>query len=290
MFNGSIAAIITPMQNNRIDEDALARLVQFHIENGTNAIVAVGTTGEAPTLDKKEYQRVIEVVVDAADGRLPIIAGAGSYNTADAIANTKIATDAGADATLHVVGYYNRPSQEGIFQHFKAVASATEKPILVYNIPPRAIVDIQPETMARLAALPNVVGLKDSTADLSRPLWESHLIEGDFCFLTGEDQLAVAYNAHGGRGCISVTANVAPRLCSDMQKACAEQRLVDARNIQMQLMPLHRALFLEPSPAGVKYACSLLGLSSADCRLPIVELTPETKHQIKIEVEHLGLI
>lgn len=231
MFNGSIVSLITPFSNNSLDEKALVRLVRFHLENSTHGIVPVGTTGEAPTLTKPEYKRLLEIVVHEVGGQIPIVAGAGSYNPVDAIAYTSIAAEAGVDGVLHVMGYYNRPNQEGIYQHFKVLNEATTLPIIVYNIPPRAVIDILPETMARLAKLSNVVGVKDSTGDLSRPLQERLLIEGDFCFLTGEDQTVVSYNANGGQGCISVTANVAPQLCDQLQDACAnEQFPTGARN------------------------------------------------------------
>lgn len=290
MFSGSIGALITPFHDDTIDAPALARLVRAHLERGTNALVPMGTTGEAPTLSASEHKRVIEIVVHEVGGQVPVIAGAGSYDPAQAISHTRHAAEAGANAALHVMGYYNRPNQEGIFQHFKALDAATELPILAYNIPPRASVDILPETMARLAALPNVVGVKDSTCDLSRPLKERLLIDGEFCFLTGEDQTAVAYNANGGHGCISVTANVAPALCAQMQEACARQNFRQAREIQLQLMPLHQALFLEPSPAGVKYACALLGHCEPACRVPIVELTEGTKAAIKQAMHDLELL
>ena len=290
MFSGSIVAIITPFKDDTIDETALSRLVRFHLDNGTNGIVPVGTTGEAPTLSRREYERVVEIVVHEIGGQIPVIVGAGSYNTAEAILNSQFADEAGADGALHVMGYYNRPNQEGIYQHFNALDDATQLPIIVYNIPPRTIVDIEPETMARLATLNSVVGVKDSTGDLSRPLKEKLLIEKDFCFLTGEDQTAVAYNANGGQGCISVTANVAPRFCAQMQDACGNGDFNLAREIQLRLMPLHLALFLEPSPAGIKFACSKLGLCSPVCRLPIVELTQNTKRAIEDAMSGLELI
>ena len=290
MFNGSIVSLITPFSNDGLDEKALARLVHFHLENGTHAILPAGTTGEAPTLNKSDYKRLLEIVVEEVSGKVPVIAGAGSYNPVDAISNTKLAEEVGVDAVLHVMGYYNRPNQEGIYQHFKVLNDATNLPIIVYNIPPRAVIDILPETMTRVATLTNVVGVKDSTCDLSRPLKERLLIKGDFCFLTGEDQTVVSYNANGGQGCISVTANVAPRLCAELQNACSDQNFQLAREIQLKLMPLHQALFIEPSPAGVKYASSLLGLNNAYCRLPIVELAPETKKTIEKAMKQLELI
>jgi len=290
MFNGSIPALITPFSGNKIDEKALAGLVRFHIDNGTNGIVPVGTTGEASTLSHKEHNRVVEIVVNEVGGQIPVIAGAGSNNPAEAISYADHAASAGADAVLHTLGYYNRPNQEGIYQHFKLLDENSKLPIIAYNVPARAVIDIIPETMARIASLTNVVGVKDATADLSRPLRERLLIDGDFCFLSGEDPTAVAYNAHGGQGCISVSANVAPALCAQLQQACAEQKFEQALKIQMRLLSLHRVLFSEPSPAGVKYACSMLGLNEPACRLPIVELRDTTKSAIKDVLNTLNLI
>lgn len=289
MITGSLVALATPFRNDEIDEDALRKMVQWHIEQGTHGIVPVGTTGESPTLSQKEHCRVIEIVVAETAGRIPIVAGAGSNNTSEAIFYNESAQNLGADATLHVAGYYNRPSQEGLFRHFKAVHDASNIPIIVYNIPPRVIVDILPETMARIAALPRVLGVKDATGDLTRPIRERLLIEGEFSFLSGEDATAVSYNVSGGNGCISVTANVAPALCSAMQTACAKGDYATAAQIQERLMPLHVALFAEPSPAGVKFAASLLGLCDPYCRLPIVSLSSESKSAISDAIEHLGL-
>jgi len=261
MFTGSIVALITPFSNNSPDESALVRLVRFHLDNGTHAIVPVGTTGEASTLSRREHERVIDIVVQEVGGQVPVIAGA-----------------------------YNRPHQEGIYQHFRALDARTKLPVIVYNVPPRTIIDILPETMARLAQLENIVGVKDASCDLSRPLKERLLIGDEFCLITGEDQTAVAYNANGGQGCISVTANVAPALCAELQNACASQDYGLALDIQLRLMPLHMALFSEPSPAGAKYACSLLGLNQPVCRLPIVQLTQTTKTAIEDAMLGLGLI
>ncbi|NOX67923.1 MAG: 4-hydroxy-tetrahydrodipicolinate synthase [Gammaproteobacteria bacterium] len=290
MLTGSLVALITPFHNDELDEDALRRLVRWHIEQGTHGIVAVGTTGESATLTEKEHCRVIELVVEEAAGRLPVVAGAGSNNTREAIFYGESAQDLGADATLHVAGYYNRPSQEGLFRHFEAVHEASSIPIIVYNIPPRAIVDISPETMARIAALPRVAGVKDATGDLTRPIRERLLIDGDFVFLSGEDGTAVSYNVAGGNGCISVTANVAPALCSRLQNACTNGDYTTAAAIQERLMPLHLALFDEPSPAGIKYAVSLLDRCEDNCRLPIVPLTKSTRHAIRGAMEILELI
>jgi len=290
MITGSLVALVTPFRNDELDEDAVRSMVQWHLEQGTNGLVPVGTTGESTTLTEKEHCRVIELVVKEAAGRIPIVAGAGSNNTREAIFYNDAAQDLGADATLHVAGYYNRPSQEGLFRHFEAVHAASRIPVIVYNIPPRAIVDILPETMARIAALPRVVGVKDATGDLTRPIREKLLIEGDFSFLSGEDGTAVSYNVAGGNGCISVTANVAPALCSEMQTACESSDYTTAAQIQERLMPLHMALFTEPSPAGVKYATSLLGLCDESCRLPIVPLSDQSKSAIRGAMTNLELI
>jgi len=290
MIKGSLVALITPFRNDEIDEDALANMVRWHIAQGTDGIVPMGTTGESATLNVKEHFRVTEIVVAEAAGRIPIVAGAGSNDTRSAIYNNDFAQDVGADATLHVAGYYNRPSQEGLFRHFEAVHAASRIPIIVYNIPPRVIVDILPDTMARIAALPRVIGVKDATGDLNRPILERLLIDSEFSFLSGEDGTAVAYNAAGGNGCISVTANVAPALCAQMQTACRDGNFAAAAEIQDRLMPLHQALFAEPSPAGVKYAASLLGLCDPYCRLPMVPLAQSAKSAIHDAMSKLDLI
>ena len=290
MIAGSLVALVTPFRNDELDEDAIRKMVRWHIEQGTHGLVPVGTTGESATLTQKEHCRVIELVVEEAAGRIPIVAGAGSNNTREAIFYNNAAQDLGADATLHVAGYYNRPSQEGLFRHFEAVHKASRIPIIVYNIPPRAIVDILPETMARIAALPRIVGVKDATGDLTRPMCERLLIDDDFSFLSGEDGTAVSYNVAGGNGCISVTANIAPALCSEVQTACANGDYTTAAKIQDRLMPLHMALFSEPSPAGVKYAVSLLGLCDESCRLPIVPLSNRAKAAIRNAMNNLDLI
>ena len=290
MINGSLVALVTPFRNDAIDEDAIQKMVRWHIEQGTDGIVPVGTTGESATLSEQEHCRVIELVVQAAAGRVPVVAGAGSNNTREAIFYHERAQELGADAALHVAGYYNRPSQEGLFRHFEALSEISTIPIVVYNIPPRATVDILPETMARIAALPNVTGVKDATADLTRPLRERMLIDTEFSFLSGEDASAVAYNAAGGNGCISVTANIAPAFCAKVQAACRGGDFKKAMNIQDRLMPLHLALFAEPNPAGPKYAASLLGLCDAYCRLPMVPLSDDSKSAIRQAMTGLGLI
>ena len=221
-FAGSLVAMVTPFRDGKLDEDALRKLTNWHIEQGTHGLVPVGTTGESPTVSSVEHKRVIEIVVEEAAGRVPVVAGAGSNNPVEAIEYSLHAQDVGADGLLHVAGYYNRPKQPGLYAHFKMVHDASDLPIILYNIPPRAIVNIEVETMARLAELPRIAGVKDATCDLSRPLLERQLIKSDFSWLSGEDATAVAYNAGGGNGCISVTANVAPALCAEMQNACTE--------------------------------------------------------------------
>jgi 4-hydroxy-tetrahydrodipicolinate synthase len=290
MINGSLVALVTPFIDDKIDEAALRRMVEWHIEQGTHGLVPVGTTGESATVSEEEHFRIVEVVVEAAAGKIPVIAGAGSNNPREAIKYSNHAARCGADGTLHVAGYYVRPSQEGLYQHFKAVHDATDLPIIVYNIPPRAIVDITPETLARIAELPRIVGVKDATGDLNRPILEGLAINKEFSFLSGDDGVAVAYNASGGNGCISVTANIAPALCAQLQEACARNDFAAAMAIQARLMPLHQSLFAEPSPAGAKYAASLLGLCGPECRLPIIELSEEGKNRIQTAMANLDLI
>jgi len=283
-------ALVTPFDGDRVDESSLRRMVRWHIDQGTDGLVPVGTTGEAATLSESEHHAVIAIVADEADGKLPVIAGAGSNNPREAIGYSCQAAVSGASATLHVAGYYVRPNQNGLYEHFRLVHDESPLPIIVYNIPPRAIVDILPETMARIASLQRIVGVKDATGDLSRPVLESLIIDKEFSYLSGDDGTAVAYNAAGGNGCISVTANVAPGLCADMQSACRDLDFAGAMSIQRNLMPLHQALFAEPSPAGVKYAASLLGLCGPDCRLPITPLSETTRKRIRDAMTAIGLL
>ena len=290
MIKGSIVALITPFKNGKVDEAGLRKLVDWHVEQGTHGIVPVGTTGESPTLSHAEHKQVVEVVIDQAKGRVPVIAGAGSNNTTEAIDFTLHAQQAGADATLHVAGYYNRPNQEGLYQHFKAVHDASDIPMILYNIPPRAVVNIEVDTMKRLAALPRIIGVKDATGDLTRPSKERHAIGKDWLMLSGEDGTALQYNVAGGHGCISVTANVAPKLCAEFQTACLEGDFRTALEYQDRLMPLHVALFVEPSPGPVKYAASQLGLCAADTRLPIVAITDAAKAKVDDALRHAGLL
>ncbi len=290
MITGSLAALITPFRDGQIDREALRSLVRWHIEQGTDGLVPVGTTGESAMLSRDEHCTVVELVAAEADGRVTIVAGAGSNNPSEAIDYTRHAAECGADATLHIAGYYNRPNQEGLYQHYRTVHDATDLPIVVYNNPARAVVDILPDTLARIAELPRVVGIKDATGDLNRPLLEQQRITEGFSWLSGEDGTAIAYNAAGGNGCISVTANVAPKLCAEMQSAWQSGEYADAMLIQRRLMPLHTALFAEPSPAGAKFAVSLLGFCEEECRLPVVPLSEATRQRIASAMATLGLI
>ena len=292
-LKGSIVAIVTPMTDDgAIDEAALKRMVDWHVEQGTHGIVAVGTTGESPTLDHDEHMRVVEIVIEQAAGRVPVIAGTGSNSTAEAIALTKHAAEAGADAALVVVPYYNKPTQAGLYAHFRAVAEAApELPVLIYNVPGRTVADISNDTIARLANdVPNIVGIKDATGDLNRPSLLRLAAGVDFIQLSGEDGTALGFNAHGGRGCISVTANVAPKLCAAFQEATLKGDFAKALELQDRLMPLHKALFVETSPGPVKYACSLLGLCSPFARLPMVEIADSSKEAVKAAMRHAGIL
>ena len=277
MFSGSYVALVTPFINGKLDETALRRMVNWQLDNGTHGLVPVGTTGESPTLSEKEHKRVVEIVVEENSGRVPVIAGAGSNNPVEALAYARHAKELGADAVLCVAGYYNRPNQDGLYAHFEYIAQGVDIPMIIYNIPPRAIVDIEPKTMAKLAALENVVGVKDATGDISRISLERLALGNDFSYLSGDDLASVAYNAVGGNGCISVTANVAPSRCSAMQTACLKGDFKEAKRIHEELTPLHAAMFNEPSPAGVKYAASLLGLCNEESRLPVMPLSQESK-------------
>ncbi len=290
-FHGSLVALITPFKDGKVDEPALERMIEWHIAQGTNAIVPTGTTGESPTLSAKEHERVVALTVEIANHRVPVMAGAGSNNTIEAIHYSQEAEKAGADGLLHVAGYYNKPSQRGLYEHFKAVHDNCSLPIFIYNIPGRAVVNVQPETVAKLAELPRIAGIKDATGDLARPWIERSLIKReDFTWLSGEDATQVSYCAAGGHGCISVTANIAPALVAQVQQLCAENRYPEARALQDKLLPLHQLMFKEPSPAPVKYAASLLGLCAEEARLPIVPLSEPYRIAIKDEMQKLGLL
>lgn len=288
-FFGSIPALITPMKDGAVDEAALRKLIRWHIAEGSNGLVPCGTTGESPTLSHAEHMRVIDITLEEVDGRIPVIAGAGSNSTAEAISLTRHAKEMGADAVLSVTGYYNKPSQEGIYRHYAAIAEAVDIPIILYNIPARAIVGIEVETMARLAKIPHIIGVKDATANLARVLRERASCGPDWVQLSGEDGTALAYMAQGAQGCISVTANVAPKLCSDFQKACREKRWDDALALQLKLMPLHDAMFCEPSPGPVKFAVSELGLCTDEVRLPMMAVSDAARARIRAAMAGVGL-
>ncbi|CCQ73476.1 4-hydroxy-tetrahydrodipicolinate synthase [Magnetospira sp. QH-2] len=289
MFKGSICALITPFKNGALDEKAYQDLVAWHIDQGTDGVVPVGTTGESPTLDHDEHRRVVELCLEVAKGRIPVIAGAGSNSTAEAVSLTKHAHKAGADAALVVTPYYNKPTQAGLKAHFTAVAEAADIPVIIYNIPGRSVIDMSTETMAELAQVPNIVGVKDATGDLVRPI-TTHLACGpDFCQLSGEDATALAFLVGGGQGCISVTANVAPKLCADMQRAWREGDLKTAMDLQFKLMPLHQAMFCESSPGPVKYAAEVLGLCSSEVRLPLCDISDASKARVDAALKTLGL-
>lgn len=290
MFKGSFPALVTPFKNGELDLDTLKKLVEWHIGEGSHGLVPVGTTGESPTLTHREHEMVIEEVVKAAAGRVPVIAGAGSNNTLEGIGLIQHAEKVGADAALVVTPYYNKPTQAGMIAHFTALHDCCTLPIIIYNIPGRSVVDMSPDTMGKLAQLPRIIGVKDATGDLSRVPKQRITCGKDFVQLSGEDATALGFNAHGGVGCISVTANVAPRLCAEFQEATLKGDYAKALEYQDRLMPLHEAVFLEPGVAGAKYGMSLLGLISDEVRLPLVGLTDGTKERIKSAMRHAGLI
>ncbi|HYD88507.1 MAG TPA: 4-hydroxy-tetrahydrodipicolinate synthase [Vitreimonas sp.] len=287
---GSIPALITPFRDGIVDERAFQTLVERQVAEGSHGLVPCGTTGESATLSLEEHVRVVELCVEAAAGKVPVIAGAGSNSTAHAIELARQAKAAGADAVLVVAPYYNKPSQDGLVAHFRAINDAVDIPIVVYNVPARTVTDISAETMGRLAQLPNVVGCKDASADLSRVTRHRALCGEAFIQLSGEDPTAIGFNALGGVGCISVTANVAPKLCAQMQDATLQGAFETARAIDDQLAPLHKAMFVEPSPAPAKYACSLLGLCTDEVRLPLLACSEPAKAQIRAAMTHAGLI
>jgi 4-hydroxy-tetrahydrodipicolinate synthase len=290
MFKGSIVALITPFRNGAVDEKAFQAFVDWQIDQGTHAVVPCGTTGESPTLSHGEHKRVVELCIEVAKGRVPVIAGTGSNSTDEAIDLTRHAKQAGADAALIVTPYYNKPTQEGLYQHYKALNDAVELPILIYNIPARCVVDMSVATMARLAKLPNIVGMKDATMDLARPLRTRAAIGEDFSMLSGEDVTVMAFMAQGGDGCISVTANVAPRACAEMHDAWQKGEAAQAMRINTRLAPLHDALFVETSPAPVKYAASLLGKSTPEVRLPLVAASLEAQEKVRGAMRAAGIL
>jgi len=288
-LKGSIPALITPMKNGAVDEAAFRRLVSWQIAEGSHGLVPCGTTGESPTLSHQEHMRVVEICVEEANGRVPVIAGAGSNSTVEAIALTKHAKAVGADAVLSVTGYYNKPSQEGMYRHYATIAEAVDIPIVIYIVPGRTIVEVSVETMGRLSKIANIVGVKDATANLARPLRERAACGPDWIQLSGEDGTALAYMVQGGQGCISVTANVAPKLSADFQNACMKGDYVTALALQKRLMPLHDALFCEPSPAPVKFAASQLGLCTDEVRLPLVPATDAAREKVRAAMDAAGI-
>ncbi len=290
MFKGSMTALITPFRDGKVDEKAFAAFVDWQIAQGTHALIPCGTTGESPTLSHEEQNRVTEICIEVAKGRVPVIAGTGSNSTAEAINLSRHAKKAGADALLVVTPYYNKPNAEGQYLHFKAIAEAVDLPILIYNIPGRSVIDMSVATMARLAKLPNIVGVKDATADLSRPLKVRTEIGADFCQLSGEDATVTAFLAQGGHGCISVSANVAPKLCFDLHNAWMAGDHAKVWELRDRLMPLHDVMFCESNPVPAKYAVSLLGRGLLDCRLPLAPLSAESRAKIKTAMRKVGLL
>ena len=285
MFKGSIVALITPFKNNVLDQDKYASLIHHHIKNGTKGVVPAGTTGESPTLDHEEHKKVIEISVKESNGKIPVIAGTGSNSTSEAIELSKYAEKSGASGLLIVTPYYNKPTQEGLYQHYKKINDNVGIPIIIYNIPPRSVIDMSVDTMARLFELKNIAGVKDATADLNRVDQQLKKMGKEFIQLSGEDGTALEFNLRGGTGCISVSANVAPKLCSEFQEASLSKNnsnlLSKAKEINNKLMPLHKALFIESNPSPVKYAASLLNLSSDEVRLPLVKVTENTKKEVQ---------
>jgi 4-hydroxy-tetrahydrodipicolinate synthase len=290
MFQGSATALITPFKNGSVDEKGFQDFCDWQIKEGTDALVPVGTTGESPTLSHEEHMRVVELCIEASGKRVPVIAGTGSNSTDEAISLTRHAKEAGADAALVVLPYYNKPTPEGQYRHFKAIHDAVDIPIIVYNVPPRTAVDMSVETMARLAKLPRIVGVKDATADLTRPMLTRIAIGAKFCQLSGEDGTIVPFLAQGGHGCISVTSNVAPRLCAQLHDAWQKRDLDTVNTLNERLMPLHKALFVETSPGPVKYAVSLLGRAAPEARLPLCEIADRSKEAVRSAMTSAGLL
>ena len=293
MFKGSNVALITPFKNNKLDEDAYISLIHFHLKNGTSGLVPAGTTGESPTLSHDEHQKVIEICIREANSKIPVIAGTGSNSTEEAVALTKHAEKAGADGVLVVTPYYNKPTQEGLYQHYKSINDNTSLPIIIYNIPSRCVIDMSVDTMSRLYELKNIAGVKDATGDLNRLDQTIKKLGTEFIQLTGEDGLALEFNKRGGVGIISVTGNIAPKLCSNMQKyskSKSPNEIKEAEKIDQILQPLHKSLFIESNPAPVKYAAKLLGLCDDEIRLPLVKIKKETQEKIKKALSFAKLI
>ena len=294
MFKGSIVALITPFKDSNLDEEAFISIIHYHLKNGTNGLVPGGTTGESPTITHDEHKKIIVISVKESNGKIPVIAGTGSNSTDEAISLTKFAEKAGADAALVVTPYYNKPTQEGLYHHYKAINDNCGIPIIIYNIPPRSVVDMSVDTMARLFELKNIIGVKDATANLDRVTQQKNKMGDKFVQLSGEDGTALEFNLGGGNGCISVTANIAPKLCSEFQEASLAKNnnnlISKAKQINEKLLPLHNSLFIESNPSGVKYGASLLGLCSEEVRLPLVKTTAPTKKIVKSAMSRAGLL
>jgi 4-hydroxy-tetrahydrodipicolinate synthase len=294
MFKGSIVALITPFKDSNLDEESFVSIIHYHLKNGTNGLVPGGTTGESPTISHDEHRKIIEICVKESNGKIPVIAGTGSNSTDEAIALTKFAEKAGADAALVVTPYYNKPTQDGLYHHYKAINDNCGIPIIIYNIPPRSVVDMSVDTMARLFELKNIIGVKDATANLDRVTQQKNKMGDEFVQLSGEDGMALEFNLRGGNGCISVTANIAPKLCSEFQEASLAKNnnnlISKAKQINEKLLPLHNSLFIESNPSGVKYGASLLGLCSEEVRLPLVKTTAPTKKIVKSAMSRAGLL
>ena len=294
MFKGSIVALITPFKDSNLDDESFISIIHYHLKNGTNGLVPGGTTGESPTITHDEHKKIILISVKESNGKIPVIAGTGSNSTDEAISLTKFAEKAGADAALVVTPYYNKPTQEGLYHHYKAINDNCGIPIIIYNIPPRSVVDMSVDTMARLFELKNIIGVKDATANLDRVTQQKNKMGDEFVQLSGEDGTALEFNLRGGNGCISVTANIAPKLCSEFQEASLAKNnnnlISKAKQINEKLLPLHNSLFIESNPSGVKYGASLLGLCSEEVRLPLVKTTASTKKIIKSAMSRAGLL
>ena len=294
MFKGSIVALITPFKDSNLDEEAFISIIHYHLKNGTNGLVPGGTTGESPTITHDEHKKIIVISVKESNGKIPVIAGTGSNSTDEAISLTKFAEKAGADAALVVTPYYNKPTQDGLYHHYKAINDNCGIPIIIYNIPPRSVVDMSVDTMARLFELKNIIGVKDATANLDRVTEQKNKMGDEFVQLSGEDGTALEFNLRGGNGCISVTANIAPKLCSEFQEASLAKNnnnlISKAKQINEKLLPLHNSLFIESNPSGVKYGASLLGLCSEEVRLPLVKTTAPTKKIVKSAMSRAGLL
>ena len=289
MFKGSITALITPLKNGKVDEKAFQDFVEWQINQGSHGLVPCGTTGESPTLTHEEHERVIDLCIEAANSKVPVIAGTGSNSTDEAISLTKFSKEVGAEAALVVTPYYNKPTQEGLYHHFKAINDSCDLPIIIYNIPGRSVVDINIETLKKLAKLKNIIGIKDSSNDLTRPLLTTKSIGKNFCQVSGEDATVVPFLSQGGHGCISVTANIAPKICSDLHNAWQKGNFKRVQYLNTFLFPLHNALFLETSPGPIKYAASLLKICSSELRLPLVSVRSSTKKEIKSVLNKLKI-